>query len=86
MLDEAANVSLARPLLLLLLHNHFNQNVWQQTPAAQCTKAPRNKLPSPARSPHLSLSQSISLPKKKDMPYKREQKGTRWKDPSLGKQ
>lgn len=42
MLDAAANVSLARPLLLLLLHNHFNQNVWQQTPAAQCATAPRN--------------------------------------------
>lgn len=45
MLDAAANVSLAWPLLLLLLHNHFNQNVWQQTPAAQCAKAPGNNNP-----------------------------------------
>jgi len=69
MLDAAANVSLARPLLLLLLHSHFNQNVWQQTPAAQCAKAPRNNNPHQlARLISLFLSQSIPLPKKKDMP------------------
>jgi hypothetical protein len=69
MLDAAANVSLARPLLLLLLHNHFNQNVWQQTAAAQCAKAPRNNNPHEfARLISLSLSQSIPLRKKKDMP------------------